>query len=108
MQLKKNVDDDYRKWKAGIVGGMNEAELINSFAGKIQNYFPYIAVFLEGDNMQIKLLSLLGASSSSASSTSNAATFLCVVFKLVCEGDRLTQTVPRVLERIGTFHLHRC
>ena len=34
MQLKKNVEDDYRKWKAGIVGGMNEQELINSFAGE--------------------------------------------------------------------------
>merc|ERR1719334_470272 len=33
LQLKKNVEDDYGKWKAGIVGDMSEAELINSFAG---------------------------------------------------------------------------
>ncbi len=25
-----------RKWKAGIVGGMNEQELINSFAGELE------------------------------------------------------------------------
>ena len=46
MQLKKNVDDDYRKWKAGIVGGMNEAELINSFAGEVKiNHVTRIPLF---------------------------------------------------------------
>merc|ERR550534_3022196 len=54
---------------------MNEVELINSFAGS--------------------------SSSNSSSSSSSSTTFLCVVFKILCEGDRLTPTICRVLERIG-------